>query len=306
MGRSAILRCATLAALIAFGAGCAPKQSIVQETTGAGSKQAWRSETASTVLRGQAIFRLDRMAIVATGAYLSWLARSGVSGPKDPGGWVVSALNNGGSVVAWVVLDDPARDLGWIETQIYFAPGANADRCARANSKQSCAGIETLDQARELTPEEVIQLRARRLIRAEPRLKVCTQAPANLLVLRETGRWLGYLFSTSSDPKQIVAAGHSRIEFNADASKIERIAPMFDACRLLPAPAVESAPESALESALESAEAIELVEQSVKYFHEGHVFLALEQQRPVLVRGGAGRAIRIVPSGMAIVLREEP
>lgn len=239
-----------------------------------------RAAADEAVRRGQRLFLYDRLAWVASDIYQEALRRSAVAAP-DSVVWAVRPLAEGGHMVSFIINID--EDGGYVDGEVYFDAKVDPDRCLRegAEDPSLCEGIDIARGVRPATADEQRWVQARRTMYADPELRVCTQAAPNFSLLDEDAASWGYVLSASADPAELILSGHTRYRLSADGAQVLERKPLFQRCQV-----IRADPEQTPEALLVGSPSAEL-------FHEGHVFLLLDQQLPVVVSGHLGAVITL-------------
>ncbi len=232
------------------------------------------------VLLGQQLHLYDRMAWVAADIYQEALRRSAVPPPNSVV-WAIRPLADGGHIVSFIINID--EDGGYVDGEVYFGANVDPDRCLREGGQDPalCEGINIARGVRPATPDEQRWVHARRTMYADPELRVCTEAPPNFSLLDEGEVSYGYVLSASENPAEVILSGHTRFRLSADGGEVLAREPLFQRCQV-----IQSDPE-------QIPEALFVASPTAELFHEGHVFLLLDQRLPVFVSGRLGATIAL-------------
>jgi hypothetical protein len=263
--------CALIAAWFAVSALAVP---AADKKSGALAQQAARAER---------WFRLDRMAFVATQAYHTYLARTGQSRPRYPGGWVTSGDIEQGFKFGFVTLDGADSIDGWIELSVVFAADARPDLCALNNSSEACHGIHIDDVPRELSEHERAELKLRQHL-STVKISRCGTSPINVLIDREEQQWLVYAMSTSGTPGTYVRYGHSLLRFDRSSMEMLERRKLFKECEFHVQGFVESK--------------LQLKFKRFGDIDEGVLFRVLSENLEIVVAASKKRAHTIKSSGL--------
>jgi hypothetical protein len=232
------------------------------------------------VRRGERLYLYDRLAWVASDIYQEALRRSAVS-PPDSVVWAVRPLAEGGHMVSFII--NIAEDGGYVDGEVYFSAEVDPDRCLREGGEDPtlCEGIDIARGVRPATADEQRWVQARRTMYADPELRVCTAAAPNFSLLNEGEASYGYVLSATEDPAEVILSGHTRYLLSADGGEVLEREPLFERCQV-----IRTDQEQISEALLVASPTADL-------FHEGHVFLLLDQQLPVFVSGRLGALIAL-------------
>lgn len=232
------------------------------------------------VRRGQRLHLYDRLAWVASDIYQEALRRSAVA-PPDSVVWAINTLADGGHMVSFII--NIEQDGGYVDGEVYFEASVDPDRCLREGGEDPslCEGIDIARGVRPATSDEQRWVRARRTMYADPQLRVCTKAPPNFSLLDEGEASYGFVLSATEDATEVILSGHTRYLLSADGGQVLARNPLFERCQV-----IHADPEQTPEALLVASPTAEL-------FHEGHVFLLLDQRLPVFVSGRLGAVIAL-------------
>ncbi len=229
---------------------------------------------------GQQLHLYDRLAWVAADIYQEALRRSSVP-PPDSVVWAIRPLAEGGHMVSFII--NIEEDGGYVDGEVYFDADVDPERCLREGGEDPalCEGIDIARGVRPATADEQRWVQARRSMYADPELRVCTEAPPNFSLLDIDGISYGYVLSASENPAEVILSGHTRYRLSTDGSEVLAREPLFQRCQV-----IELEPD-------QNREALLVGSPNADLFHEGHVFLLLDQRLPVYVTGRLGAMIAL-------------
>lgn len=251
-----------------------------------------RAEADEAVTLGSQLFYFDRMTALAEAIYHAELSRSRVPEASTLD-WAISPLEDGGYVVAFIIDVD---DEGYIDGEVFFAPGADPDRCLRGGSDpadyaDNCDGISVARVVRPASPGELAWADARRTMFADPQLQLCTNDAPRFTLIEEGQRTLGYVLSASADPDVAVLSGHTRYLLSSDGKKIQDRTPLFKDCLVV--------------RNQNTASTTAMIMNTVGWdlFNEGHVYMTLERRLRVIVAGELGFRVALDRQGETVSWR---
>jgi len=241
-----------------------------------------RAEADQAVALGSKLFYFERMTVVAEAIYHSELQRSRVAEPESLD-WAISPIDVGGYVVAFIIDLDSG---GYIDGEVFFAPGADPDRCLRGGSNpaeysERCDGVSVYRVVRPASSAELVWANARRTMLTDPQLRLCTNDPPQFTLIEEDQRTLGYVLSTSLDPDVAVLAGHTRYQLSLDGKEILGRMPLFQDCLVV-------RNQSTVKTTA-------MIVNSLGWdlFNESHVYMTLDRRLRVIVVGRLGHRVAL-------------
>ena len=241
---------------------------------------------------GTRLFYLERMSALAQAIYHSELRRSQVAEAESLD-WAISPIDQGGYVVAFIIDLDEG---GYVDGEVFFAPGADPDRCLRsgfdpADYTERCDGISVARVVRPASAAELVWASAKRTMLGDPELHLCTADSPAFTLIEEDQRTLGYVLSASSDPDVTVLAGHTRYQLSADGTQILSRLPLFQDCLVV------------RKQNTASTTAIIVNSLGWDLFNESHVYMTLERRLRVIVAGRLGHQVALDRSGDSVSWR---